>query len=279
MININGKLFDTAQSAIHLQNRGLNYGDALFETMRFIDGRLIFGQDHVNRLLNSMQILHMENNPGFCIEFLENEIVRMVPDSENDAFRIKLLVWRRQGGKYTPETNQVEYAIVAETLSEFEFVLAENDFLMGVFDEFRMQQSALSALKTTGKLINVLAGIYAQKKQWDNCFLLNDQNRPMEAINGNIFLINGKNITTPDISEGCLRGIIRKQLLDIGAEQKEYSFQETSIEKRDLIEADEIWITNSISGIISISQFEGKRYRTKVAQVFIEKLNERARQL
>lgn len=279
MININGKIYNSDQSVIHLQNRALNYGDALFEAMRFVDGRLIFGKDHINRLLSSMRMLRMEDHPNFSTEFVSNEITRVLPGSQVGAYRIKLIVWRRQGGKYTPKTNQIDYAISAETLADPEFIVPEKRYFMGVFDELRIQRGMLSALKTTNKLTNVLAGIYAQENQWDNCFLLNDQNRVVEAINGNIFLVNGKNITTPILEDGCLNGILRKQVLDLGSGQKEYFLKERSVEKEDLIKADEIWITNSISGIIPVFQFGEKRYKAEVARIFIEKLNKRARQL
>lgn len=279
MININGEIIDCRQPVFTLHNRGINYGDALFESMRFVRGRLIFGQDHIDRLLDSMRVLHMETTPEFSSQFLVKEIKRILPDQKRGAYRVKLLVWRSQGGGYTPKSNCTEYAISGEILDQDDFKLPKTPYSIGVFDEVRLSQNKFSSLKTTNKLLNVLAGIYAKEMQWDNCILLNEQSRPVEAINGNLFLVHGNTIITPSIDEGCLNGILRKQLLRLGVCQKKYFFKEGMVLKEDLEKADELWITNSISGIIPVTQFGEKRYVAEAAQFFIEKLNNLANQL
>ena len=80
----------------------------------------------------------------------------------------------------------------------------------------------LSSIKTTNKITNVLAGIYASENGLDNCVLLNDRKHIAEAINGNIFLVKGNVIKTPAITEGCIRGVIRKQIIEIVSKNEKY---------------------------------------------------------
>ena len=70
-------------------------------------------------------------------------------------------------------------------------------------------------LKSNAKIINVLGSIYATENGYQNCLLLNDKKMVVEALQGNLFLVKGTSIITPPTSDGCLRGIIRKQLIEI----------------------------------------------------------------
>ncbi len=275
MINLNGTLVENQKTIIAIDNRGLNYGDAVFETLRFSGGKIYFWEDHYFRLMASMRILRMEIPMDFTMEFLEEEILRTIGSSEikNNTVRIKLLVWRKTGGKYTPTTNEIEYAISFEKLDEPFYIINETDYEVELFKDHFITSGLLSTLKSTNKLINILGSIFAKENGYQNCLLLNENKQVVEALNGNIFLISGSIIKTPPLSDGCLNGILRKQLISIIKEMPEFILEEVSISPFELQKADEILITNVIQGIVSITKYRKKEFGAKTAKLLLPKLN------
>lgn len=279
MINLNGTVLKDAEAAVAIDNRGLNYGDAVFETMRFSARKIYFWEDHYFRLMASMRILRMEIPMNFTLEFLEEEILRTVNSFENNnaALRIKFLVWRKTGGKYTPETNDIEYVISFEKLATPFYVLSETNYEVELFKDHFITSGLLSTLKTNNRLINILGSIYAKENEYENCLLLNENKQIVEALNGNIFMVSGNTIKTPPLSEGCLNGIMRKQLIAIIKFLPDFSLEETSISPFELQKADEIFITNTIQGIVSVTKYRKKEFVNSTAKILLPKLNLKAR--
>src|SRR5690606_26429085 len=182
MTNFNGKLFNKETSLISIYNRGLNYGDALFETMRYSAGKIIFWEDHYFRLMASMRMLRMEIPMNFTMEFLQEEVQKIVKDDEN-ALRIKIIIYRKEGGKYNPTSREIEYLITKETLKEDHYLLDVSSYEIELYKDFAVSSGLLSGLKTTNKLINVLGSIFAEENHYQNCLLLNESKNVVEALN------------------------------------------------------------------------------------------------
>lgn len=279
MINLNGKLSSNEEDSITINNRGLLYGDSVFETLKVISNRIVFWEDHYFRLMSSMRILRMEIPMSFSMEFLEKEIIKTVEASKinADAYRIKLYVNRKEGGKYTPITNDVDYFISVEALAIPFYTIGEDLYEVELFKDYYIYSNLLSTLKTNSKIINVLGSIYAKENDYQNCLLLNENKMVVEALQGNLFLVKGNTIITPPISDGCLRGIIRKQIISIGNQLDEYSMEEKSISPFDLQKADELFITNVVLGIQPITKYRKKEFSNTVSKELLQKLNTKAR--
>jgi branched-chain amino acid aminotransferase len=250
-----------------------------FETLRFSGGKIYFWEDHYFRLMASMRILRMEIPMNFTMEFLEEEILRTINSSEKKcaAVRVKIIVWRKTGGKYTPTTNEVDYAISFEKLEEPFYTLAETDCEIELFKDHFINSGLLSTLKTTNRIVNILGSIYAKENNYDNCLLLNENKQVVEALNGNIFLISGNIVKTPPLLDGCLNGILRKQLISIINTTPELGLREASISPFELQKADEIFITNTIQGIVSVTKYRKKEFVNSTAKILLPKLNLKAR--
>lgn len=272
MININGQVFSTSTAAISIENRGLHYGDALFESMRFIDNQIVFFEDHFQRLIHSMKILKMEIPTTFSKEFFLNEIRKTLSENDPKPKRIKLLVWRNWGGKYTPEDNSVGYVVFVENLGSSKYEISNKQYSISVYHDQYINSGILSTLKTTNKLIHVLGSIYAQETKVNNCLFLNEKNNVVEALNGNLFAIYENTIKTPPLKDGCLNGVFRKQLLQYFSGNPDFMCDETSLTVEDLYQAEELWITNSISGIIPVTEFKEIKYGKKIAETVLESL-------
>lgn len=212
------------------------------------------------------------------MEFLEEEISKTIESSDNsDAYRVKLLVWRGYGGKYTPTADTVEYLIETETLASPFYTLNDAFYEVELFKDHYVHSGLLSTLKTNNKALNVLGSIFAKENDYQNCLLLNEKKQVVEALNGNLFLVKDYKIKTPPLDDGCLNGIVRKQIINILGQMPDYILEETSISPFELQKADELFITNTIIGIQPITKYRKKEYGNKVARELLAKLNVKAR--
>ena len=275
MINSNGELLSEQQAKLSVFNRGLAYGDALFETIKTLNGKILFWEDHYFRLMASMRILRMEIPMAFTPESLESQILELLThyNSNSNSFRVKFTVFRNQGGFYTPHTNDVSYFITAESLEADLYLLNTSDYRVELFKDFYVAPGLLSTLKTNNKVLNVLGSVYAKENQYDNCLLLNTNKSIVEALNGNLFLVKDKVIKTPPLEDGCLKGIMRKQILEIIKKIPDFECVEASISPFELQKADELFVTNVIQGIQPITAFRKKNFTTTVSQSILAKLN------
>ncbi len=279
MINHNGQLLSETETTISFTNRGLNYGDAVFETIRVSAGKVLFWEDHYFRLMASMRIMRMGIPMTFTPEFLEAEILKTVATigEKNKTYRVKLLVWRNEGGKYTPTAKDVSFLITTEVLENSFYTISDSAYEVELFKDHYVTSGLLSTLKSNNRIINVLGSIYAQENDYANCLLLNEKKQVVEALNGNIFLVNGYKIKTPPITDGCLNGILRKQIIKVLGQVPDYILEETSVSPFELQKADEIFITNTVIGIQPVTKYRKKEFGTTVAKELLQKLNVKAR--
>lgn len=279
MVNYNGQLLSKTERFFNQDNRGLQYGDALFETIRVVNGKLFFWEDHYFRLMASMRILRMEIPMEFTMEFLEEEITKTIKTSNLDASgsRVKLIVFRKPGGYYTPENMGIDYVVKVAPLKDLFYILSEDSYEVELFKDYYINPDMLSNLKTTNKILNVVAGVYAKENGYQNCLLLNNRKQVVETINGNLFLVKGNTIKTPPLEDGCLDGIVRKVLIRLLEDLKEFEIIQESISPFELQKADELFITNAITGIVPITKYRKKEFQVEVSKSLIGKLNARAR--
>ena len=279
MINDNGSLL--AEKDMHLSpfNRAFLYGDGVFETIKAVNGKLLFWEDHYFRLMAAMRILRMDIPMTFTPEYLEKQLQDTLEASGllGQTARLRLTVYRVGGGTYLPEENNVAFSAFAKALSTPFYTLNDKAYEVELYKDHYVAADLLSTLKTTNKALHVTGSIFAKENGYDNCLLINTQKNVVEALQGNLFLVKGTHIKTPPLEDGCLRGIIRKQLLAMLPKIPEYTFEEASISPFELQKADELFITNTILGIQPITKYRKKEFTTTTAANLLQKLNVKAR--
>jgi len=268
MINFNGNFESKNDFSLSIQNRAFKFGDALFETIKVEDGRIVFIEDHYFRLMASMRMLRMEISMKFALEFFEKEILRTIEVNKLINARVRFSVFRNDGGLYLPKDNTTSYLIEADQLSS----TLKKDYEVDLFKDHYVFSGMLSTLKTNNKILNVIASVYADENGLDNCILLNENKQIVEAINSNIFLVKNHQITTPSLSEGCLKGVVRKNIISLINKDAEYEIFETAISPFDLQKADEVFLTNAIVGIQPVTKYRKKIYEISVATDLLDKL-------
>jgi branched-chain amino acid aminotransferase len=259
-MNLNGTILTNNKPIFHHSNRAFKYGDALFETIKVINLKMMFLEDHYFRLMASMRMLRMQIPLQFSLEFFQNEILKTLNSSNLINARVRITVFRRDGGLYLPKSNAIEYLIEVKNLDD---TISEN-YEIEIFKDYFVSSGLLSTLKTTSKLINILGSIYASENSLDNCILLNEKKNVVEATNGNLFLVIGNVIKTPPISDGCIKGIIRKKLIEIINKSQKFKIEEVQISPYELLKVDEVFITNSIIEIQPVTFYKKKEYNTTI---------------
>jgi branched-chain amino acid aminotransferase len=262
MVNYNGDLVAFDDVIITPNNRAYKYGDSVFETIKIINGKLVFWEDHYFRLMASMRMLRMRIPMNFTLEFLEEEILKIVSIKSENNLRVRLCITRKDGGFYTPTTNEIDYLIES---SEIKFI-TKDKYTLDLFKDFYVYSGYLSTIKTNNKLINTLASIFAKENELDNCLLLNERKGIVEATNASLFLIQGTLIKTPLLSEGCLKGIAREKVINIIKSSSDYDIEEAVISPFEIQKADELFITNSIIGIQPVTNYRKKVFSTDISK-------------
>lgn len=278
MINFNGKLQEN-NLVISNNNRGYSYGDGLFETIKAVHGKLLFFEDHYFRLMASMRIIRMQIPMDFTMEFIEEQIVNTLEANnlKTQSARVKIQIDRVEGGLYLPEDNNINFIISVKKIDSDFYLLNDNNYEVDLYKDYYLSPSLLTTLKSNNKALNVIGSIYAKENKLDNCLLINTNKSVVEALNGNLFLVKGNIIKTPPLSDGCLKGILRKQLVDIIKLLPDYTIEEASISPFELQKADELFITNVIKGIQPITKYRKKVFKNEVAKMLLQKLNVKVR--
>jgi branched-chain amino acid aminotransferase len=273
MINFNGVIQDS-DLQLTVSNRSFLYGDGVFETLKIVNNKILFFEDHYFRLMASMRIVRMEIPMTFTMEYLEEQILKLVEVlAIKDAARVRFTVFRNEGGFYLPNDNSISFVIQASKLENIRYKITKIQFEVDLYKDFIVPSQLLSTLKTANKITHVTASIFAKENQLDSALLINETKNVIEAANGNLFMLMGNKLITPPISEGCLNGIMRKQIISLAKQIDSVEVIEASISPFDLQKADELFITNVIVGIQPITKYRKKEFEVRLANQLLEKLN------
>ena len=274
-INHNGELIFAKTPIFTAFNRGFCYGDALFETIRIYKGKPVFIRDHFLRLQKGMHLLKMELSETFSEDFLLEKVQELALKNEiKEGGRVRIEVYRNEGGFYISSTNKASYVITGEKIQNAQYQLNDKGLLIDIFKDAVKVVDILSPLKTSNKLPFVLAGFFKSEKNLDEAFVLNNYGRVCESINANFFLNRNGQFFTPSIEEGCIEGVMRKNIIGILRENGK-TVNETSISQEEIINSDEIFLTNSIGGIIWIGGYKEKRFFNHISRWLIDLLNKK----
>ncbi len=277
MFNFNGTLTASQADSIAF-NRGFLYGDSVFETLKVLDGKVLFLEDHYFRLMSAMRIIRMEIPMSFTMEFMESQLL----DTANasgcaDSARLRMTVFRNAGGNYLPLSREVSYVITSTSIEQKVYAIEPGRYEVDLYKDFYVTRQLLSTIKSTNRIINVTGSIYAAENDLQNCLLMNEQKNIVEALNGNLFMVFGNKVITPPLSEGCLNGVMRKQIIEIIKREENIEFSEETVSPFDLQKADEIFITNVIIGIQPITRYRKKEYSADFSKRILGKLNAKIR--
>lgn len=259
-LNYNGKLFNPDQKLITADNRGLRYGDGLFETMRVSDHTIHLAFYHFERLFDGIRLL-LFNRPSFFTEqFLSDQILSLCTlNNHQRKARVRLMIFRGKGGLFDPENSIPNYIIQTWPLEETDTLFNSAGLNIDIYYAARKCIDGFSHLKSNNYLPYLMAALHAGKHHLDDCVVLNSNGNVCESAIANIFIVKNNQVLTPPLSEGCVAGVMRRFLLDRIAGMG-ISIQEEPLSVADLADSDEIFLTNAVQGIRWVKRFNNRMY-------------------
>ncbi len=264
--NYNGKIFKDNSPVLSINSRGLRYGDGLFETMKSKKGQLLLADEHFARLWKGMGLLQFKIPRGFTPDNLQSEMMALLKKNEQDNIaRIRLTVFRGDGGLYDEPAHEPHYLIQSWELPEGTGEWNSNGLVLGIYNDVKKSCDILSNLKHNNFLPYVLAAMHAKKQKWNDAVLLNSAGRTCDTTIANIFLIRNGMIYTPSLDEGCIAGVMRKTILHHLAANN-MPVTEGQITVDDLLNAEEVFVTNSIHNIRWVQCIGDKKYSNTATQ-------------
>lgn len=219
---------------------GLFFGRGVFETI-LVKEKAIFLDEHIERLNKSINALSLGKaiNKDDVISFInENNI-------KNKALKIvvteKNLVYSTRDIKYKDE----DYI---------------NGFKVRISEVLRNSTSRVVAFKTLNYLENIIEYELCQSSGFNEAIFFNELGNLCEGCTSNIFIVKNKKIYTPPVKDGLLPGVVRNWVI------KNFQVKEARITKEELLNSDEVFLTNSLVGVIKVSSIEDKLFDSEVVK-------------
>lgn len=273
-ININGKILEETEFSVSAKNRSYLYGDGVFESIRIKDGKILNLNAHIERAIAGAKAIKINIPASYTLDYFEEEISELLRWSGiTEGGKIRLSIDREIGGTYRPANNDATFVIECNPLENNNFELNSKGYDIDLYTDLKKQKNRLSNFKTKNGLIYIMASLAAQEKGLDDYLITNERGGILEGSSSNLFVVSNGVLYTPGLEEGCLGGTMRMRIINI-ALSKGIKVYECNIMPQNLLAADEIFLTNAISGVIWVAGYRTKRYYNNVARQFIDYLNE-----
>lgn len=245
-ISLNGELINSKKNLISANGEGFNYGYGLFETIKLVDGKLFFIEDHFERFKKGCFQLNI--NLDYDLETIKDFVNKLVLSNKIFTGSVKML--------YAKNINQYDLLITIK-----ENYYTEDKYKKGFKICFaqsrRNPYSKLTYIKSNNYIENILEKDAALKNGYNEAIFLNIDDNISEGTYTNIFFVKDTIVYTPSIPSGILPGIMRDKIIEliklISLELKVGTYT-----KKDLLNADEIFLTNSLMEIMPVSKVEDK---------------------
>ncbi|MFN8323780.1 MAG: aminotransferase class IV [Chitinophagales bacterium] len=268
-INFNGTIHRSDEPLIQVGNRGFKYGDGFFESMVMFNRKLPLLDLHRSRIEYTADALFMQLPTNFALQTIENQILELAEANKNiQNARVRMQFYRKGDGLYLPDTDDTGYIITMDVIENSSFRIGDG-LQAGLRTDFFKPVYHLSDLKISSALPYVQFAQFASADKVDEIILLNNHSKVCETIYSNVFMVLKNKLVTPDLDSGCVNGVMRSYLLS----ELEGNIEERTISPEELLEADEIILTNAVKGIQWIRQLGTMKYTNKKAEELTDFLN------
>jgi branched-chain amino acid aminotransferase len=264
-LNLNGTFIEEKTPVIRADNRAFRYGDGLFETMKVVVGAIRLRDLHFERLFKGMETLQIMLQGFINADMFEEQIMKTILKNRiSGPARVRLTIYRGDGGLYDFNNTSAGYVIQVWSLSSSSMTMNESGLKLGLYEGGRKAMDGLANIKSNNYLLYAMAAIHARKYQHNDCIILNTSDRVCDSTIANVFYVKDGSIFTPPLSDGCIAGVMRHHLVSL-LPSEGYNVAEKQTSVDDLIAADEIFLTNAVSGLRWVGEFKGKTYGNSLA--------------
>lgn len=263
-VDHNGELHPADEPVLRLDNRAFHFGDGLFESIRVVGGKPCFLDAHWARMSTGADLLRITLPQGLDRQRFGEAVQAIIQRSGIASGRMRFTLYRSGSGYYRPQTDQGAYTIELKPIEEPHHVLNPNGLLVDIWPEMRKPVNELSRHKTLNCQYYIMAALWSRARGLDDCLLQNDRGNIIESSAGNLFIVSNGVLYTPSLTDGCLGGVMRAQVINL-AIANGIKVYECSLNPQNLLAADELFFTNAIQGIRWVGGYRTKRYTHKMA--------------
>jgi aminodeoxychorismate lyase len=249
---LNGSIVPAEDARVPLTDRGLWYGDGLFETIRALEGRPCFWERHISRLTEGARFLRiaLPQSP----ESLKQAVVELLRANATTDAVVRVMLTRGTGARgYSPrgaDSPTLAMTVHARMLPAAALTLRTASMRVAAGD-------VLARFKTANKLVSVLARAEAEDNGADEALLLNTDGYLAEAAACNVFWISAGRIYTPPLAAGALSGVMRSVLLETQRQEGDPVVEQLAT-PADVRVSEGMFLTNSTQGVIPVTRWDGQ---------------------
>ena len=255
---INGKFVDINNAKVSIFDRGFLYGDGVFETMRSYAGVVFKIDEHIARLFDGFKVSRIR--PPYSRQYFKDVVYKALKINGLKAAYIRVAVTRGEGrfGIGYEDKLVPNVVIVAKEFEGYPAWMHESGLSARITEIGPNEHSPLSKIKSMNYLGSIVARLYAKEDGCDEAILKNSKGNITEAATSNIFLVDRGKLITPSPSSGILPGVTRDVVVKI-ARAMRLKVIEKAVSPRDLINADEIFLTNSLAEILPVIRVDSRK--------------------
>jgi branched-chain amino acid aminotransferase len=266
----NGKISKAGKPLLSPDNRSFRYGDGFFETIKLVNGRLPLAELHFERLFASLEQMQFQRPIYLTPVYLEEQIKTLAKKNYHKQARVRVTIFRGDGGLYETENHYPHHLIQTWDLNPANNQLNENGLIAGVYQAARKTADAFSHIKTNNYLPYLMAALWAKKEKLNDALLLNPFGRVADATIANVFVVKDGMVKTPALSEGPVSGVMRRHLLQC-MRKENIPVEEGQLEAEDVLEAQELFLSNGIYGIRWVKQLGDNNYTNQLSSMLYRK--------
>jgi branched-chain amino acid aminotransferase len=263
-ILFNGDLIIENEIGNSFLNRSFLYGDGFFETILVQQKSIPFLQYHFDRICKSFAVLDFQQPLNFTFETFKTELELLIAANQLINAKIRMAFYRNGTTGYLPLDNSFSYYAKINELK----LTAKSSLSATIYFNNKKALGAISNLKSSSALIYVMAAQYANSKGFDEAIVLNSNGFVADTTNSNIFIFKNNKLITPPLTDGGVDGVCRKFII------QKFSVIEKSIGINELINADEIFLTNAVKLIQPINKVDEKIFSTTQSDNFAQQIIE-----
>jgi branched-chain amino acid aminotransferase len=257
----NNEQCDSNAGDMPWDNHSFRYGDGVFESMKVSNGVIHFKEQHFERLVGGLAALRIRLPRTFTLQTIEEQVLELVKANNfGSSLRVRLTCFR-SGRELFDEENSLQY-VLQVTEAEEGYKLNTKGLSVSVFKDVTKGITELANFKTNNFLPYSIAAAYAKQFHKDDSIVLNTEKRICDSCIANIFVVRHGVIYTPSLDEGCIAGIMRRYIMERLSD--EFPLIESTVTLEELMESEEVFLSNSIRGIRWVGDIDGKPFGNKL---------------
>jgi branched-chain amino acid aminotransferase len=270
----NDKFINIKNATVSVDNRSFRYGDGFFETIKVINGQIPLWDYHKTRLNKTLKALQFDIPSYFTDSYILQLIQELVKRNQHEkCARVRVTIFRGEGGIYDAINHRPQLLIQSWPLNTQNNLLNENGLVIGLYNDGFKAADKFANLKTNNYLLYAMAALTVKQSHWNDAIIHNHFGRVADATIANCFLVKDGIIKTPPLSEGPVAGTMRAYLLE-HLQKNNFSFQEKELAPEEIMNADEVFLSNAIYGIRWVARIEDKQYDNTTSNLIFKKIVE-----